>query len=424
MSVLVNYTSVQRSTAGSAVTTMDPQIPTYLVGFAESVPTPEVCFSLRTTGNRIVCFCRQLIYKSFVQLPFVEYHQVTAPECNLEGTVAEIGALIARLRPEMIIPCDDTALLVTARLRSGYGGPALLAEQAGKMPLGEACAFALDKWAQIEAARGCGFAVIPTQLVKSEADIARFPIRPAMLKPRAAVNISGTRTKKGRAFVLSDFSVLTPEVRAAVSKEHYLIQEYKPGVGEGFFGIAHSGNIYAGFGHRRLRMMNPQGSGSSACVSRTPEFEEFRAARSLIRRVDWRGPFMVEMLRDRAGKLWFMEFNGRFWGSLALARRCGFDMPRIASDLAYGRSPSIPSNVTPACAQHLGRDIVHLLFVLRELRRTVTAREWSAGISTLVKILQPNRLSSYYNYDPYYPSFFLKDAVVTVRNAVLRRRFA
>ena len=227
----------------------------------------------------------------------------------------------------------------------------------------DSCQFALDKWAQIEAARASGFTIIPTQLVETEADIKQFPMRPAILKPRAVLNVHGNGAKKGRAFFIADQNAIPPDARLALSREKYLIQEYKAGVGEGVFGIAHDGRIYGAFGHRRLRMMNPAGSGSSACVSRTPGRQEVIAADALIRLVAWRGPFMIELLRDHEGKTWFMEFNGRFWGSLALARRCGFDMPRIACALVSGQEPDIPLEVTPRFARHLGRDLVHLLFV-------------------------------------------------------------
>ena len=111
-----------------------------------------------------------------------------------------------------------------------------------------------------------------------------------------------------------------PESTRGALPEAYLIQEYKVGVGEGVFGIAHAGKVYAGFGHRRLRMVDPAGSGSSRLRLRQPGAAELQAAETLIRRVAWQGPFMVELFAIFRVRLWFMEFNGRFWGSLALAR--------------------------------------------------------------------------------------------------------
>ena len=168
-------------------------------------------------------------------------------------------------------------------------------------------------------------------------------------------------------------------------------------------------------------MMNPAGSGASACVSRQPEPGELEAAEALVKRIAWQGPFMIEMLRDAGDKPWFVEFNGRFWGSLALARRCGFDMPRLAVEFACGRDPEIPLLVAPGFARHLGRDFVHLLFVLRGPSSGMRAVKWPGRLSTLKAILRRHPLRSFYNYDLSQPFFFIKDAIVTVVNAVSGR---
>src|SRR5262249_20746218 len=272
----------------------------------------------------------------FARLNFVEYCPVTAPEMDFNRTVHDVEALIRRFRPQLTAPCDDAALLVLSRI--GGSGDHCLA------PIGAACDFAMDKWAQINAASASGFAVMHTRLVTSEGDVARFQFRPAILKPRAAVDICGPGLDKGRAFMIEDDS-LSEEARKAIARRPYLIQEYKDGVGEGYFGIAHAGKVYASFGHRRVRMMNPAGSGASACISRELDADESQAAEAFVKQTRWKGPFMVELLRDDFGRKWFMEFNGRFWGSLALARRCGLDMPRLAFDLARGKNVVIPSQI-------------------------------------------------------------------------------
>src|SRR6185437_16101732 len=163
----------------------------------------------------------------------------------------------------------------------------------------------------------------------------------------------------------------------------YLIQEFKVGVGEGFFGIAHKGQILAHFGHRRVRMMNPAGSGASACIARLPEPAEIKEAETIVRKEAWSGPFMIEQLRDTAGKSWFMEFNGRFWGSIALARRCGLDIPRLAFEIAGGKEPYIPAPSTTGFARHLGRDLVYLLFVMRGPREGYPSYAWPKMLSSL-----------------------------------------
>jgi hypothetical protein len=50
---------------------------------------------------------------------------------------------------------------------------------------------------------------------------------------------------------------------------------------------------------------------------------------------NWRGLFMIELLRDPSENLWFIEFNARAWGSMALARRLGFEYPAFCRDDAW-----------------------------------------------------------------------------------------
>ena len=386
--------------------------PVYLIGFAESLPTPEVCFSLRRMDARIICFFRAAAPISFARLSFVEYIPLAAPERSLSRAIDDVRSAIAEFTPNLVAACDDAALLIFSHL------PNLVSR--GIVPVRDAFTFAFDKWNQIVAARNSGFATIPTHLVNSEANVTQFPIRPAILKPRFAMDIREDGASKGQTFIVHrDF--LAPEARAAISERPYLIQEFKVGVGEGFFGIAHKGQILAPFGHRRLRMMNPAGSGASACVSRLPEVAEIEAATALIQKEAWTGPFMIEQLRDTVGKSWFMEFNGRFWGSVALARRCGLDVPRWAFEIARKKEPQISPTLQQGFARHLGRDLVHLSFVLRGPHETYPSRAWPKRLSTLKAVLSPNRLRSFYNYDASEPFYFLKDVAMTLRNMIGRK---
>lgn len=320
--------------------------------------------------------------------------------------------MIARFYPKLIAPCDDASLLVLSQI--------VHPEANCLNPVGEACNFAFDKWSQIDAARASGFAVMETRLIERETDIDRFPIRPALIKPRAALDIRGNVIGKGRAFVINGDRI-PRKAQLEVSRRPYLIQEYKAGVGEGIFGIAHEGKVYGCFGHRRVRMMNPAGSGASACIWRKPECTEVRAAEALVELTAWRGPFMVELLRDPSGKAWFMEFNGRFWGSLALARICGLDIPGMSFDLACGVTPQKPSHVEHGFARHLGRDLIHLLMVMRGPDPEGRTYTWPGRLSTLRDIMSFHRLSSFYNYNSSEPFFFIKDAAITVTNALLGR---
>jgi hypothetical protein len=367
---------------------------------------------MRSGAAKIVSFCRRGGGR-FARLNFVEYIPVTAPEEDLDRTVRELEQLIDTLNPEWIAPCDDAALFALSHAKG--------AKAQRLLPSVTACGFAMDKYLQVKLAADIGFSVPYTRLVNTEADLSDFDCRPAILKPRAAIDVIDGRLEKGSSFVVR--GDVQPEVLETIANRSYLMQEYKNGVGEGFFGIAWKGEIYGAFGHRRVRMMNPTGSGASACVSRTPEKFEHEAATRFIRRIEWRGPFMLEFLRDRSGRAWFMEFNGRFWGSLALARRCGLDIPRLALDLTVGR-PVFQAEpaINTGFARHLGRDLINLLFIFRGPPDGVRSEQWPSRLSAVRQFVMPHHLRSFYNYDPTQPLFFVKDAIYTLSNALRGRK--
>ena len=142
-----------------------------------------------------------------------------------------------------------------------------------------------------------------------------------------------------------------------------------------------------------------------------------------MRRMNWRGAFMVELLRDENGTPWFMELNGRMWGSMALARRQGLEYPAwnvaLAVDNGFQPNPA-PVSDTTLVQRHLGRDILHLLFTARGPKSAFHRDGWPSIWHSLPKVLAPAKGRSFYNYDPDYPRYFLRDALWTVKKALKR----
>jgi len=95
-------------------------------------------------------------------------------------------------------------------------------------------------------------------------------------------------------------------------------------------------------------MMDPEGSGSSACtpIAVRPELRD--AVALMMARLEWEGLFMVELLGDEAGRAWFMELNGRAWGSMALARRMGLEYPAWAVAAVKGDLAGLPTRMQAA----------------------------------------------------------------------------
>jgi len=179
-----------------------------------------------------------------------------------------------------------------------------------------------------------------------------------------------------------------------------LVQPFVAGVGEGVFGVAAPEGVRAWSAHRRLRMMNPKGSGSSACISQAVPEDVRTKVEALVRATGWCGLFMVELLRDADGKAWFVELNGRPWGSMSLCRRQGLEYPAWHVQLALdpqspaGRGASFTPGVV---CRNAGREFLHLLFVLRG-PKSKALNGWPSIGKTLVDVLRVRRSDTWYNW--------------------------
>jgi predicted ATP-grasp superfamily ATP-dependent carboligase len=145
-----------------------------------------------------------------------------------------------------------------------------------------------------------------------------------------------------------------------------LVQEFIEGRGVGYFALMRHGEVRAEFAHRRLRDVRPTGSGSSLRESTPADPRIRRAALSLLEALDWHGVAMVEFRQQDDGTPVFLEINGRFWNSLALAVYAGADFPAWVAELADRGDVTAPAPYRPGvrCRWFLG-DTRHLIEVFR-----------------------------------------------------------
>jgi hypothetical protein len=202
-----------------------------------------------------------------------------------------------------------------------------------------------------------------------------------------------------------------------------LVQSFVRGTGEGVFGLVAPEGVRAWSAHRRLRMMNPQGSGSSACISQSVPEDLKASAEKMIRMAAWRGLFMIELLRDDSGELWFVELNGRPWGSMSLSRRQGLEYPawhvQLAMD-AESRAGAVPSLAPGMVCRHIGREFMHLLFVIRGAKSK--ALNWPPFWKTIANVVRVRQDDTYYNWRRDDPKVFFADCYYTVHDNVFKNR--
>jgi hypothetical protein len=121
-----------------------------------------------------------------------------------------------------------------------------------------------------------------------------------------------------------------------------LVQGFVPGRGTGAFLLLWNGDVRASFMHRRIHEVPHTGGNSSLRASHFSQ-EILDDALARLRALNWTGVAMLEYRVDEAtGRPWFIELNGRFWGSLHLALYAGVDFPRILVDCFDGHCPPGP----------------------------------------------------------------------------------
>lgn len=396
-----------------------------IIGFAEALSAPEVAWNLVDAGFTVIAFSRKGRRAALRQSRLVRVVDITAPELSTELALRELSTLLDSpicQSPSryILFPLDDASLWLCTHLPPG--GNWIRAA-----PVPEIAALAFDKEKQVNLAKASGFNVPESFIAFTAADfnVARATL-PVIIRPAAAICEQDGRFRKGQNWICNSPSELEGAVTAwAKLKYPVLIQPFVTGKGEGVFGLAQNGNVIAWSAHRRLRMMNPHGSGSSACISRPVDEELKTAAAEMTRRAKWNGLFMIELLRGNDGKVWFVEFNGRPWGSMALACRTGFDYPawavRQSLDPNYKIELRDAPPVHPVICRNVGRELMHFLFVLRG-PKSGAIKEWPGVFRTLLNLIPIGGRNSFYNFRLNDLRVFASDCWITLHDNLIKSR--
>jgi hypothetical protein len=370
--------------------------PPVLIGFAEALAGIESAWCLADDGFDVHAFARRGARPALAASRRVRIVEVTPPEQDAYRCAADLAAAARRLGAVAVLPLDDAAVWLSDRA-AGLDEALTVAG-----PTGPLAALALDKRQQLDLARSAGFAVPPASEACQPSGAG-----PWMVKPALAVELRNGclgRSSGRIATAAGQVAGIAAGIGGPV-----LVQPLIEGTGEGVFGLAVAGDPVALSGHRRIRMMNPRGSGSSACRSIPVAAGQAGCVRELVRQAGWHGLFMVELLRDAAGTPWFMELNGRAWGSMALAARRGYRYPSwaVRATLDPGFRPAEPAAPPEVTARHLGREIVHLAAVL--------SRGGAPRLATCRGVLSLRRGDRWYNYRAGEARVFAADTWGTVR---------
>jgi predicted ATP-grasp superfamily ATP-dependent carboligase len=108
-----------------------------------------------------------------------------------------------------------------------------------------------------------------------------------------------------------------------------ILQEWIDGIGIGAsFIFSKYHEVVAYFGHKRILERFPDG-GPSVIAESYIYPDALKNGAKLLKVLKWQGVAMVEFRLGHDGKIYFMELNPRFWGTLPLAISSGLDFPRL-----------------------------------------------------------------------------------------------
>ena len=170
---------------------------------------------------------------------------------------------------------------------------------------------------------------------------------PCVLKPRENVMRSEVLYPK-LCMTENDLRIALRELDPHRAQEEWFAQKYVTGQSYYLCAYLTRQGEYAWFWQENLMQ---QAGGKSIVLARTcdnPGIDAARLFAGLIAR-GYRGPFMMEVIRDTAGALHYIEINPRFWGPLQLAlNACPEILVLFLRDHGVAMTEPMPQPAVPA----------------------------------------------------------------------------
>ncbi|HEX6052853.1 MAG TPA: ATP-grasp domain-containing protein [Gemmatimonadaceae bacterium] len=303
-------------------------------------PSLAIVRSLGRAGYRVfVCSPRRRSLAGVSRFAVAEA-QVPDPLSQPAQFAEAVASLASRWQVEIVLPVSEEAILALLPAADRMAGVRI-----PTVPL-DVFRRVADKEAVTALAATLGIAV-PKQvvlrdkdgLIGSELAAISFPV---VLKPARSVSGEGPDREKLGVSYANDRDELQHMVEVlSPSAFPLLLQERIQGPGTGIFLLTWKGRLIAQFAHRRIREKPPSGGVSVCAESIEADPQAVERSLTLLEALNWSGPAMVEFKQDRStGRLYLMEINGRFWGSLQLAIDAGVDFPALLLGAALGAEPA------------------------------------------------------------------------------------
>jgi len=332
--------------------------------------------------------------------------------------LAAVSELLSVQRYDLVIPCNETALLPLQRHSAALSHLARVA-----IPHDRAIAVLFDKLETRELAERVGVRVAAGRLLSphdtAEALLAEFG-SPLVLKPRRSYSLEQLAAR-GKVEVIKEQARLG-RLLGTLDPDETIVESYFPGQGVGISLLAAGGRVLQAFEHHRVREI----AGESFYRCSGPLSPDLLSAcEAIVAGSDYTGVAMFEFKKKPSGEWIFLEVNARPWGSMPLPVALGVDFPyrwyRLLTAAEEG--PAVPYR-TGVYGRNLLPDL-HVCLRQAEARRlgsVATAwliARWAAEMS---RILIGKEVHDVLVHDDARPGLIeLYDIALAVRRAIERR---
>lgn len=200
----------------------------------------------------------------------------------------------------------------------------------------------LDKMLLADHAASVGLASPRTELATDEALAGWDGPVVVKCKEHWAPDQTQSLRIEAKLFATTDDAVAqVARIRAAGAQP--ILQEVVAGSLGALIGVFHEGRLHGRTQQVSTRLW-PTPNGASARAYTVPVDEDLSArVEALLRDLGWHGLVELQFLTGDDGVPHLIDFNGRFFGSLALAESAGEGLVRTWADLALGGpAPTLP----------------------------------------------------------------------------------
>ena len=235
---------------------------------------------------------------------------------------------------DLVLPISEAALVAAVSCRSQLPSQALVA------PSTAALEYTLSKRRATAKALALG---IPCPRTAFSPDAVPELKSPWIVRTDNRLADDGSY-RKGRTWYVEDAGELRDLVRELTEDgEQWMVQEHIVGKGGGAFLLLRRGETVLEFAHERVHEV-PFYGGVSSLRRSVRDSATVATATQLFASIGYEGAGMFEFRRSHLDQVpYFIEINGRLWGSLALALHAGADFPaRLVECHAGATAPRAP----------------------------------------------------------------------------------